>query len=75
MHFLLNQLVDLAIFFVMAASATISCIMQKPCSSLAVRSLDYVRKLRISGALERFGETWGNPTLKFNIFAKMERCW
>ena len=32
MHFLLNQLVDLAIFFVMAASATISCIMQKPCS-------------------------------------------
>ena len=35
MHFLLNQLVDLAIFFVMAASATLSCIMQEQYSSTA----------------------------------------
>ena len=47
MHFLLNQLVDLAIFFVMAASATVSWIMQEHCSSHAACSFSNVRKLRI----------------------------
>ena len=49
MHFLLNQLVDLAIFFVMAASATESCtntaalharvIMSVNCEYLIIRGL------------------------------------